>query len=118
MSRLVAYLFLLSWLLLTLSSVQAQPERLELGKRLRRFELAWELAPESNRLASAKPMQLAVSRFFALQFNEAMERLDEAWRCVDEQPLTDPLKAAIRFQIDQDRRIAEPRRTQNRSKSR
>lgn len=108
MPRLVACLFLLSWLFLTLNSAQAQPERLELGKRLRRFELAWESAPESNRLASARPMQLAVSRFFALQFNEAMERLDEAWRCVDEQPLTDPLKAAIRFQIDQDRRVAEP----------
>jgi predicted esterase len=57
----------------------AQVERAELGKRLQRFELQWEQSPGEAQVASAQPMQEAVSSFFSLRLLRAAEKLDEAW---------------------------------------
>jgi pimeloyl-ACP methyl ester carboxylesterase len=59
--------------------VAAQFERSELGKRLQRFEVQWQQAVAEARAASAQPMQQAVSSFFSLRMERALEKLDEAW---------------------------------------
>jgi len=61
------------------AAVYAQVERLELGKRLQRFELAWQDSAAERQAASAGPMQEAVSSFFSLRLLRAAEKLDEAW---------------------------------------
>jgi pimeloyl-ACP methyl ester carboxylesterase len=61
------------------AAVHAQVERLELGKRLQRFELAWQDSGPERQAASAGPMQEAVSSFFSLRLLRAAEKLDEAW---------------------------------------
>ncbi len=57
----------------------AQAERSELGKRLQRYELEWETGTAERRAASAGPMQAAVSSFFSLRLQRAVEKLDDAW---------------------------------------
>ena len=57
----------------------AQVERSELGKRLRRFEEAWQTASVETRANSVPPMEAAVRSFFSLQFRAAAARLDDAW---------------------------------------
>lgn len=72
------------WLVVTLQvrDATAQVERLELGKRLRRFEEAWQTAPVETRAKSVPPMESAVKSFFSLQFRTAAARLDDAWLTV------------------------------------
>ena len=77
----------------------AQPERLELGKRLQRFEKAWELAPLENRLASTPPMQEAVQSFFGLQLQQALRKLDDAWSATTEKPLLPWQEAALGYRL-------------------
>ena len=57
----------------------AQSDRYELGKRVRRFELAWQAADGARRAASAAPMQQAVKSFFTLQYAGAARELDNAY---------------------------------------
>jgi len=65
----------------------AQIERYELGKRLQRFERAWQDADEEKRAASAKPMVKAVNSFFSGQFAQAARQIDLSWHTVtDSQP--------------------------------
>lgn len=63
-------------------SVNAQPERYELGKRLRRLEEAWQVATPERRAAAVRPMDIAVRSFFGLQLARAGQGLDEAWYAV------------------------------------
>ena len=49
----------------------AQTQRLELGRRLKRFELAWEQAAPERRIEAVSPLKKAVSSFFSLQLSEA-----------------------------------------------
>lgn len=60
----------------------AQSDRYELGKRLRRFEVAWQTAETKHREASTEPMQKAVQSFFSLQFAKAAAQLDAAYFAV------------------------------------
>ncbi len=60
----------------------AQSDRYELGKRLRRFEVAWQTADTGRREASTQPMQKAVQSFFSLQFAKAASQLDAAYFAV------------------------------------
>lgn len=60
----------------------AQSDRYELGKRLRRFEVAWQTAETGRREASTEPMQKAVQSFFSLQFAKAAAQLDAAYFAV------------------------------------
>ncbi len=62
--------------------ILGQVERLELGKRLRRFEQGWQEAPESLRIKSTPSMQAAVTDFFSLKLQTAARNLDAAWFAV------------------------------------
>lgn len=60
----------------------AETPRAELGKRLRRFETAWQEADEQRRASAVVPMNAAVRSFFSLQLSAAAARLDDAWLAV------------------------------------
>ena len=60
----------------------AETPRAELGKRLRRFELAWQDADARQRAAAVVPMNAAVRSFFTFRLNAAAARLDDAWLAV------------------------------------
>ncbi|MBU6277534.1 MAG: hypothetical protein KGQ61_12930 [Planctomycetes bacterium] len=60
----------------------AQELRAELGRRLARFETAWEEADPPTRALAVTPMEEAVRCFFSLQLGTAAKRLDEAWYAV------------------------------------
>ncbi len=68
----------------------AQPERYELGKRLRRMEVAWQQAEPAGRVAAVKPMQKP-SRAFSVC---SLPRPRNNWmkltlhRCSDPRPAT------------------------------
>jgi hypothetical protein len=47
----------------------AQTQRLELGRRLKRFEIAWEQAPATQQAKAVAPLKQAVSSFFSLQLS-------------------------------------------------
>lgn len=81
--RSVPALLLVSLVMLTpfQSSLQAQEGRYELGRRLQRFERAWQEASPKERAASTVPMQAAVSAFFSLRWLDAARQLDEASTC-------------------------------------
>lgn len=57
---------------------QLADQRYQLGRRLIRFETAWQTATPDQRTASVKPVEQAVSSFFGLQLAEAAKRLDQA----------------------------------------
>ncbi|MAI74247.1 MAG: hypothetical protein CMM01_25590 [Rhodopirellula sp.] len=60
----------------------AQNPRLELGRRLERFEHAWETASTTQRVAAVPSLKTAVRSFFTLQLSEAGRQLDQAWLAV------------------------------------
>ncbi len=60
-------------------SARAETPRAELGKRLRRFEIAWQEADGERRAAAVAPMTAAVRSFFTLELQAAAGHLDEAW---------------------------------------
>jgi predicted esterase len=60
----------------------AQEVRAELGRRLARFETAWQEADPATRALAVNPMEEAVRCFFSLQLGTAAKRLDEAWCAV------------------------------------
>ncbi|MGV2333585.1 MAG UNVERIFIED_CONTAM: hypothetical protein LVR18_05495 [Planctomycetaceae bacterium] len=64
------------------STVLAQSARLELGRRLQRFENAWESAAADRRTAAVNPLKVAVNSFFSLRLAEAGRQLDQAWVAV------------------------------------
>ncbi|MCS6976493.1 MAG: alpha/beta fold hydrolase [Gemmatales bacterium] len=75
MSRLV-HGFLV-WLIVPGLCV-AQTERLELGKRLRKFEAAWDAQTDAaRRKAAVADLQKAVQSFFSFRLGEAGKALDE-----------------------------------------
>ncbi|MEY3458909.1 MAG: hypothetical protein RL215_2066, partial [Planctomycetota bacterium] len=79
------------------TSASAQSSRLELGRRLQRFEIAFEEAPSEQRAAALDPLKKAVNAFFSLRLAEAGKQLDDAWLAV-RKPLTEPstLEQAVR----------------------
>ena len=60
--------------------VPGQAQRMELGRRLQRFENAWERAEPAERSACVGPLKTAVSSFFSLRLSEAGRQLDVAWQ--------------------------------------
>jgi predicted esterase len=91
--KIFQVLILLSLMLLSCvlgPSVTAQDERYELGKRLQRFELAWQTADPAGRKRAVLPVSTAVSLFFSLRLRDAGVSLDEALQAVrTEQPATE-----------------------------
>ncbi len=65
--------------LLAAAPLSAESPRAELGKRLRRFETAWQDADAQRRAAAVAPMSAAVRDFFSLRLASAAARLDDAW---------------------------------------
>ncbi len=57
----------------------ADADRYELGHRLRRFEMAWQVADAASRERSVAPMESAVNSFFRLQLKQAGRYLDQAY---------------------------------------
>ena len=77
----------------------AQIERYELGKRLRRFEEAWQQAPPDVRTQAAPIMQEAVKSFFTLNRKQAAAKLDQAWFVARNTPIADWERGAIACRI-------------------
>ncbi len=72
------------------SDLEAQTDRYELGRRVKRYEIAWQIADAQSRARSTASMQKAVSSFFALKFKSAARAIDEAHHQVkSKQPLSD-----------------------------
>lgn len=99
-------------LLITTSPAVGQlaDQRYQLGRRLIRFETAWQAATQDQRTASVKPVEQAVSSFFGLQLADAAKRLDQARSIVgplpvDQQPMW--LEASQYF-IDVETLIIDP----------
>jgi predicted esterase len=84
-----------------------QVERYELGKRLRRFEEAWQLASPDLRLKSTPVLQQAVTSFFSLQLKVAAARLDQAWTAVLNRKRSDFERACTAYRIDLPQPILE-----------
>lgn len=79
--------------------VEGQVERYELGKRLQRFERAWQGADAEARAKSMDPMQAAVRRFFSLQMRSAASKLDEAWFAVRGAPPSEFERTGAAYQV-------------------
>lgn len=58
---------------------QLAQDRYQLGRRLARFERAWQLGNNTLRSASTPAMEKAVTSFFSLQLPRAGQSLDKAW---------------------------------------
>lgn len=61
------------------AQAQLAQDRYQLGRRLARFEKAWQSGSIPNRAASTPAMEKAVTSFFSLQLSRAGQSLDEAW---------------------------------------
>ena len=57
-----------------------QEARYELGRRLKRFEVAWQQADDQRRALTVAAMEQAVSSFFSLRWLDAASQLDAATR--------------------------------------
>ncbi|MFM7206408.1 MAG: hypothetical protein ACKO4T_07060, partial [Planctomycetaceae bacterium] len=64
----------------------AESPRWELGRRLRRFEEAWQAADDGPRAASREAMEQAVTGFFSFRLAAAARSLDDAWYAVRSEP--------------------------------
>ena len=80
-AKAITVLTLLSTVFMVLEcrDASAQTSRLELGRRVRRLEQAWEVAKEEQRTAALKPLKNAVASFFSLRLSEAGRNIDNAW---------------------------------------
>lgn len=89
-------------------SVRAETPRAELGRRLRRFEIAWQEADADRRAAAVAPMTTAVRSFFTLQLPAAGRHLDEAWFAVRSgDPPAAPERVAIATAVTVTPRLAD-----------
>jgi predicted esterase len=81
---------------------QMESMRFELGRRLTRFEHAWETADAKGRTACVRPMEDAVRSFFSLQLDTAAKLLDQSTQSVQGTSTAKsiPWLAANRFSID------------------
>ncbi|MFO0943875.1 MAG: hypothetical protein U0930_24325 [Pirellulales bacterium] len=93
--------------LLVSGNCLAQMERYELGKRLRRFEQAWQLAIEEQRKPSGAIMQEAVRNFFSLNLLGAAQKLDDAYFAVNDQPATSWLRAVATYRVRTSKRMLD-----------
>jgi pimeloyl-ACP methyl ester carboxylesterase len=93
-------------------AAHGQVERYELGKRLRRFEEAWQNAAPDARKESASHMQDAVARFFSLNLQGAAEKLDAAWMVTVEDAVEDATKGAIPFRVELSPRLIDDQCTE------
>jgi len=68
------------WIFLPeLGICQSAQDRYQLGRRLERFERAWQEADVASRARSTASMEQAVGSFFSLQLGRAGKFLDQGW---------------------------------------
>jgi len=83
---------------------QGAQDRYQLGRRLERFERAWQRASEEQRAKSTGSMEQAVQSFFSLQLSRAGKLLDQAWlqaTGVEKDQQADRL-SSVRWKLDFD----------------
>lgn len=86
---------LVALLIAPISQGFAQNPRLELGRRLERFENEWETAPTNQQIAAVPFLNTAVRSFFTLRLSEAGRQLDQAWLAVRNEEETNGLINAM-----------------------
>ncbi len=85
MVRIVAIPLAFICILTNTSPLGAQPQRFELGRRLRVFESAWEKTPgDEVRKRTVAPLNQAVTAFFTFRFGEAGRSIDKARFALDD----------------------------------
>jgi pimeloyl-ACP methyl ester carboxylesterase len=89
--------------------VRAQPERYELGRRLRQFESAWEQTTDTARRQEAtRHIDAAVRSFFAFRLGEAGRLVTRAQAALEERPQPDARTAwAEALYLTLERRLLE-----------
>ncbi len=76
----VVWALVVSWIFLPeLGICQSAQDRYQLGRRLERFERAWQGADPESRARSTASMEQAVGSFFSLQLGRAGKFLDQGW---------------------------------------
>lgn len=94
-SRVSVSLAVLAVLFVLPTSLSAQNPRLELGRRLKRFENSWETASPPLRVSAVPFLQNAVRKFFTLNLKEAGRELDRAWLELNTEKKSDLLTNAF-----------------------
>ncbi|MFO1066225.1 MAG: hypothetical protein U0892_20395, partial [Pirellulales bacterium] len=86
-----------------------QFDRRDLGRRLLRFEDAWQAASPRDRATVVDPLQQAVQSFFSVQFGRASEKLDAAYLALrpGDQPAPAFERWAIRFKLEVEPAVAD-----------
>ena len=76
----VVWALVVSWIFLPEFGIcQSAQDRYQLGRRLERFERAWQGADPESRARSTASMEQAVGSFFSLQLGRAGKFLDQGW---------------------------------------
>jgi predicted esterase len=99
---IAASLFVLAFLAASMTFGQIESKRFELGRRLTRFEKAWETADSQQRADCVESMEGAVRSFFGLQLDTAASLLDQSTQRVlgTPQEASSAWLAANRYSID------------------
>jgi predicted esterase len=75
------------------------PIRFELGKRVERFERAWQHSEVGARAKSTPVMERAVQKFFGLDLEGACRELDQAWCALQNDPPDVDAKNLLRWTV-------------------
>lgn len=84
-TRFSILLSLLAIVFVLPTKLSAQNPRLELGRRLKRFEVSWETSTPTQRVQAVPFLQKAVRNFFSLSLLEAGREMDLAWLALNPQ---------------------------------
>lgn len=108
--RFSTTIFIITWLVATAPTGWCQPERHELGERLKRFEQAWEKQTEpAVRKEALQVVRSASRQFLTLQLGEAGRTLDEARQILERNTrLTPEYRWLESLYIVPNRRIIQP----------
>ncbi len=88
----------------------AQAERYELGRRLRAYEAAWELAHPDARVKSYAELPKVTAQFFGLKLGEAGRTLDQARRVLNNANVPAPVAWAESLFLDPEARLIDAAR--------
>ncbi|MFT7632741.1 MAG: putative esterase [Mariniblastus sp.] len=90
------------------NQLEAQTDRYELGRRVKRYEVAWQSAEKVARDRSTESMQRAVSYFFGLNFQKAGQALDSALlKIKSSQPASEISKWTVSRKVTVQKRVTD-----------
>ncbi len=90
------------------NQLEAQTDRYELGRRVKRYEVAWQSAEKAARDRSTQSMQRAVSYFFGLKFQKAGQALDSAFlKIKSAKPASDTSKWTVSRKVTVQKRVTD-----------